>query len=118
MEAILLQPYQRSPCQVAMAYSEKFVEVRSSRRYPTKTSAIAVQQPCPVAKLPHLRLVLVVALLVVVMPKVDWPVHWLVPWQRGRARCRILVSASMALHFHLNIRLTVTADDEKDDDDW
>ena len=95
MEAILLQPCQRSPCQVAMAYSEKFVEVRSSRRCLTKTSAIAVQQPCRVAKLPHLRLVLAVALPAVVMPKVDWLAHWLVPWQRGRARCRILVSTSL-----------------------
>ena len=92
MEAILLQPCQRSPCQVAMAYSEKFVEVRSSRRCLTKTSAIAVQQPCPAVNPPHLHLVLAVALLLVAMPKVDWLVRWLVLWQQGRARCRILVS--------------------------
>ena len=91
-EAIPLQPCQRSLCQVAMDYSEKSVEVRSSRRCPTKTSAIAVEQPCRAANLLHLHLVLVVALLPVAMPKVDWLVRWLALWQQGRAKCRILVS--------------------------
>ena len=91
-ETIPLQQCRRLPCQAAMGFSAKSVEVRGSRRCLIKTSAIAVEQPCPAANLPHLHLVLAVALLLVAMPKVDWLVRWLVLWQQGRARCRILVS--------------------------
>lgn len=79
-----------------MGYSEKSVEVPSSRRYLTKTSAIVVQQPCRAANPLHLHLVLVVALLSVAMPKVDWLVRWLVLWQQGRAKYRILVSTFLS----------------------
>jgi hypothetical protein len=75
-EAIPLQPYRRSLCQVVMDFSARFVEAQSSRKCLLKRSAIVVQRLCRVVSLQHLHLVLAEVRLLVAMLRADWLVRW------------------------------------------